>query len=345
MHNDATDSYTKFTMHEMLDDLKKSFKAKYCMARKAIGSCSSSGKTPKCHTISKQASLKKISSLDGHVYIIFPNEDNFYKKIGVNDATIFYGFCRKHDTDIFSVIENATSSLSTPKQLFVLAYRSLCLRLYKKEANMRFINRESVSNRLIDKKKHAFGIQTAIDDLTHYKNIYDSILQNNSYSELSSIVIKLESVPKIMGTGFIFPEFDLDMNAIQDLTEPNITPIGFSVNCVGTPNGNEGLITISATKNSRSLLLTYYDQLQKLSHDHLLETVVKILFLKEENIVFNIDWWDNLDTKLKETVKDMFFVHSRPARSDDDVPNEMAFLKKNHGFFETTKIKSIELIN
>lgn len=147
-----------------------------------------------------------------------------------------------------------------------------------------------------------------------------------------------------MGVGFVFPEFDLDVNHVQDLGNDSV-PLGFSVSCIGTPNGNGGLIIMSATSNSRNLLLKYYDKLKQLSDNQILEIVVKILFLKEENIVFSIDWWDKLDSILKNTVREMFIVNSSFSRSNSDLLREIEFINRNDHFFSDIKIKKIKFIN
>ena len=47
------------------------------------------------------------------------------KKIGINQATTFLGFCQQHDTKIFSCMENEPFT-ARPDQLAHLAYRSVC---------------------------------------------------------------------------------------------------------------------------------------------------------------------------------------------------------------------------
>jgi hypothetical protein len=331
------------TFREIQKQLRKSFSKKMCMVPDPMKSqCSK--KKPNCHTISKSASLKKIA-VENHVYRVFPNDKNFYEQIGINDATVFYGFCKKHDTEIFSLIENIQSSISSPRQLFLLAYRSLCLQLYKKRSSKLFVSSEIISEKIPDRINHNLGIDTSINDLEFYKKIYDSILLETACERLTSILIKTNNITPVMGTGFIFPDIDLNQNTVQDLGDHLIRPKGFSINCVGSPGNTEGIIALTATANSRELLKLYCDQLELKDDNEISEAIVKLLFLREENIVFGIDWWNNLSDTLKSVVKNMYFVHSSATRSDNDVLKEREFMSTYYGFFNNTKVLSFEFID
>jgi hypothetical protein len=344
MTTDKSKNEHQVLFYEIQKQLKKAFRKKLCMAPSAMKNACTKKKKPNCHTISKGASLRKIAP-DNHVYIISPNDDNFYKRIGINDATVFYGFCKKHDTEIFAPIENTTASISSLKQLFLLAYRALCLRLYKKRSNKLFLNSQPISEILPYKEAHHFGVDNAIDGLEFYKKQYDTILLTNNYSQLTTLLIKLDDTPPIMGTGFIFPDVDLAGNLVNDLGDPLTTPKGFAISCVGSPGGTIGIIALTATKNSNDLLHAYYNQMKDKSADEILEVVVKLMLLREENIVFSINWWDNLSENLKSTIKSMFFIHSSPMRSNDDVDKEIEFMSQHYGFFNDTRLSSIKLMD
>lgn len=91
---------------------RKAFGSKYCSAPEPMkDDCS--GYIVKAHTVSKRGSLQQISR-DGHVYSLIPSLGNIIKYdgrlqpvlTGLNKASIFTGFCSKHDNDIFYKIEN-----------------------------------------------------------------------------------------------------------------------------------------------------------------------------------------------------------------------------------------------
>lgn len=168
------DEIEKAIKYSIASNIRKSFNAKYCLVKDVINSKCSTKKC-RCHTISKKASLDKIA-VEGHVYAVSPNDDDFYERIGVNKATIFYGFCKSHDTELFSPVENTAEALETENQFFVLSYRSLCMRLYKKQSAIRFIKKDSILIKPEIRSSFIESTQVSINDLIYYKNIYDEAL-------------------------------------------------------------------------------------------------------------------------------------------------------------------------
>ena len=55
------------------------------------------------------------------------------KKIGINNASTFTGFCQKHDDQLFSSLEKETFA-KTEEQCFKLAFRSFAREYYTKSA-------------------------------------------------------------------------------------------------------------------------------------------------------------------------------------------------------------------
>ena len=55
------------------------------------------------------------------------------KKIGIGDASVFHGFCSKHDRELFSCIENEAFT-GRPDQCLTVAYRTMSRELYGKDA-------------------------------------------------------------------------------------------------------------------------------------------------------------------------------------------------------------------
>lgn len=121
---------------------KKIFSKKLCMAG-FLENCE--GAIKKAHTLSKQKSIAPIvennkfyvRGYDGSTDII---EGGFGNRAGVKNVTTFYGFCDKHDTELFSVFENENLCFSDKKilkkQCGLLQFRSLCKELYLKKASL-----------------------------------------------------------------------------------------------------------------------------------------------------------------------------------------------------------------
>lgn len=91
------------------------------------------------HTVSKASNLLKIS-FEKHIYSIsnpiFNINNNSlidFKLIGINEASVYPLFCKKHDSDLFEPFENKNILKITQKHSFLLHYRIINKALYLKE--------------------------------------------------------------------------------------------------------------------------------------------------------------------------------------------------------------------
>lgn len=101
------------------------------------------------HTYQKNGLLKKLSNDDSCVYITNINEqnpfeynkneliENYLIKTKISDASTFYGFCEKHDRELFLPIENEFIEISEKEYIFLNAYRSFAY-THNLEKNNRF---------------------------------------------------------------------------------------------------------------------------------------------------------------------------------------------------------------
>lgn len=113
-----------------VDVNRKAFSQKKCWARDVgLGDCE--GGVIKAHTVSRGPNLAKIAE-NGHVLqygasIPDMNKNGgklSVKRIGIKDASVFHGFCSKHDREIFSCIENEVFT-GRPDQCLAVAYRTM----------------------------------------------------------------------------------------------------------------------------------------------------------------------------------------------------------------------------
>ena len=85
----------------------------------------------KAHTVQKKGGLAAIAEA-GHVLTVKPTMKNMIetqgkpqpRDIGVNQASIFPGFCNKHDANLFKAIEGNSLALSKEKA-FLFAFRAI----------------------------------------------------------------------------------------------------------------------------------------------------------------------------------------------------------------------------
>lgn len=299
-------------LYDMQNDLRESYTKKVCMSPKELHQeCSQ--KIIKAHTISKSSNLKKIAT-DGHVYSfeknilkldknngVFPIE-----KIGINNASIFHGFCSKHDKELFSDIEDKEIIFSD-KQIFLLAYRAIANELYLKHAsldhNTKLSNQKSkiplemipLFNRHI--KVMEEGTRIAIRDLEFIKQIYDSSLMNEEFAnQMNYYILIIDKVPEIVNSAGWIPTIDFNNNELSDLNKKDIKYNTLTVNTI--VHKSQGAIVFSWHKKLDCTdCLKFIQSLHSIDDEYKSSAILKWLFECNENIFWSMEWWDALNDK------------------------------------------------
>jgi hypothetical protein len=122
----------------LLRRMRVEFRKKYCLHPDAPKACST--RIISAHSVQK-AMLEKYIAVDGHVmqYSVELLPDPAMglwvrpRRRGINQATTFYGFCHKHDSDLFRPLEISNFAFE-PEQIALLGYRSICRDAYQKDA-------------------------------------------------------------------------------------------------------------------------------------------------------------------------------------------------------------------
>ena len=92
-------------------------------------------------SFSSASDARKYVAVDGHVmqYSVEPLLDPVTgiwvrpRRRGINQATTFFGFCHKHDAELFRPLET-TNFTFEPEQIALLGYRAICHDSYQKDA-------------------------------------------------------------------------------------------------------------------------------------------------------------------------------------------------------------------
>lgn len=222
--------------------------------------CSNQGKGIGAHSIQNNGILSKLS-VEDHVYMQreiynYPKSkvgimnliERNIQRIGVNQATTFFGFCNTHDTEIFKPIESGVFT-SSPQENFLFAYRAFAFEYYNK-LEKEYINKSltkekiapfpnlgelekqmNLSNLLIEEMQSQS--QVFIEDYKNYERKFNRIIHSNDFSEIKTLVFKLPREVSIAVNSTFFWEFDLnkkDLNysRLFDLSQ-KVYPLFFNV--------------------------------------------------------------------------------------------------------------------
>jgi len=316
----------------------RAFKTKKCCAHGVgLGSCD--GAVIKAHTVSRGPNLAKITN-DGHVlhYSASIPELNknggklSLKKVGINDASVFYGFCSKHDRELFSCIENETF-IGRPDQCLAVAYRTMSRELYGKDAGAHL--RETL--RGADKGLNPFeqlrfqkmldlintGNEAARLDLKASHDALTTALVDVRYDAISSVVFEFDAPLPFMFAGAWSPFTDLYGKELQNGYADELLEQIFVSSFAGDASA---MICVSWRDIESAPGKVIAEQIMALPNDQLASACLQFVMKHVENIFFNPDWFQGFNEKQRERlnqlaadgVDSMGSVPSIPVRLDVD---------------------------
>ena len=197
----------------------------FCLHPRAGDECDK--KIINAHSIQNSQSLSSIAK-DGHVYHLthkYRHQTETYleyEKIGINKASVFKGFCKKHDNELFEPFDN-TKLEPNAEQIFLYAYRSLCKEIYQK---YKVINVLKENMPLIPSKNqedltcHLLGNQKGYEELIKIKKNYDATFLNKSFDkEILYLIFYSETPMNLAFSSLIYPDYDFQGNLLQDLSD------------------------------------------------------------------------------------------------------------------------------
>ena len=296
--------------------LKKLFTEKECLYPN--GNCSN--EIIRSHTIQKSKALSKIA-VDGHVYQMKINNSEIMSKgaeairpdlVGYKLATTYYGFCAKHDNELFRPIDSIEFSEEI-RQCFLYSYRALCKEVYLRMRTIKSYPEYDIlknyrSNLTLEKYqslKSSFTIPHEITNqiLSESKTIYDAMLKNEGFDALENYIILFNQIPSVLCNAIFFPDFDFHGRQIVNLRiDEEMHPI--TVNIFPTDSG--GVALFSWLKKYHKGPYNFCKSLNKIPHRKKTTSIIQMCFEFFENIAWSPAWWDALENDLKDSLINRF---------------------------------------
>lgn len=272
------------------------------------------------HTIQKRRALDRIA-LDGHVYGFGQTKkiDQFsnalsLQKISINDASTFYGFCKKHDNELFDVLDDS-DFFPTIKQAYLITYRTLIRELYTKNAATKT---EPITNEVLaqipnfpgrntiieNMKSHQLGTKMGLSYLYYVADKMFNNLKKNNFLEMQYFMIELDVFPEIMVSGAFMPEYDYSKCKIQDMIENEETS-WLALNIFA--DSKKGIISFTWLEDP----IIEKFVLSLITAGDMINKIVELSFTNIENIFLSIEWWEKLSVIKKSRIEKMVhnFLH------------------------------------
>lgn len=309
----------------------------FCLHPRAGDECDK--KIINAHSIQNSQSLSSISE-DGHVYQLTHKYRHQiktyleYEKIGINKASVFKGFCKKHDNEIFEPIDNARLEPNA-EQIFLYAYRSLCKEIYQK---YKIINVLKENMPLIPSKNqedlnwHLIGNQKGYEELIKIKQNYDATFLNKSFdTEILYLIFYSEVPMNLAFSSLIYPDYDFQGNLLQDLSDLKSDRDLITYFSAPMKRGWSYVFAwhIKDNDSCEPFIISLGRTIEAgRSIEH---TLFQYMILNSENHAFSPSWWENLkqckQSQIIYAVNHKLDIMSQMTSSqeNDDIPDVSAW--------------------
>lgn len=291
---------------------KRAFNIKKCCAYDVgLGHCE--GGVIKAHTVSRGANLSAIGK-NGHVLQYAANIPKMNKnggrlsveKIGLREASIFYGFCSKHDRELFSCIENEPFT-GRPDQCLTVAYRTMSRELYGKDAgkHLRETLREADRGLSIQEQVMHQEILNLFDRgneaarreiQTSYKKITKAVVDGR-HNILKSVIFEISAPLPFMFAGAWSPFTDLHGKKLQNGYVNEILE-QIIVSSFVTETGSMICFSWRDIEGAPGSVIA--KQIKLLKNDQKVSSCLQLVMKHVENVFFNPDWFSGLSSESRE---------------------------------------------
>lgn len=250
------------------------------------------------HSIQNNGVLSKIVK-NGHVMTYALDKAEFNgKELGKNHASIFWGFCNKHDA-IFKPIE-IQSYTQTPEQNFLFAYRGFVVSSHKKNEASTLIK---------------FG-ERAKKDIEENKKIFDDAIRTNDFSIIETEVFELPAFYPIAVSSAFYLDYDFDGNPIPHPEDERMEDIFVTL----YPVDNKTYFLLSYFTNDKHLYGNLGNQLR--IRNNLKSDISILIAAHTENIYFNPTYYEKFIKKY-EKILEVIMLETQFDSAQIDENNEL----------------------
>ncbi len=291
-----------FDINNYLETIKRNRNTGRCLHYDSDEECK---EIINAHSIQRALSLSTIAC-DGHVCRITADFGTLKKnkgkltcqKIGINKASTFLGFCKKHDNEIFKKIDNSPL-VPTDEQIFLYGYRSLCRELFVKENTLNtmeiLVKSESSQGAIKElfsnfRKGTAFGLK----NLRRHKERYDDSLKKEHCQGIKYVLFTSAQKPFIAFSGLFYPDFDFMGRYLQDLGDHN-ADMELITFCSAPMTKGWGFL-FSWHESSSKVCVDFMESLATMIHEDmkLEDMLFRLVIANCENHAISPHWWEHL---------------------------------------------------
>jgi len=296
---------------DFIREVKKQSSRGRCLHYESSVRCD---KIVSAHSIQRSGQLAHIAE-NGHVYRLNSdfstlkknNGKPMMRKVGLNRASAFAGFCGTHDNELFAPIDNFPLRPDA-QQVALYAYRSLCREYFVKENAVRalpnLVNNHNLSPSAKDMLTACYeGNTIGFNNLKYHKGQYDQALLSKNYSDFAYTIFTSNSPCALQLSGLLHPNYDFTGGHLQTLgtEEPALDLITFFT----APIENGWSFGFAWHVSSSSTCEKFLGALAAAVHSGVkLKDALLRLSIACENHALRISWWDALPPDSKAALQE-----------------------------------------
>lgn len=268
----------------------------------------------KAHSIQKNNSLASIA-VQSKVYIISTNMSDLrknngrisFKLEGINKVSIFKGFCKQHDNEIFRPIDDYPL-FPNHQQICLYAYRSLCREVFVKENSYNLwkeIGQKKLQTAIkevidINRDGANFGLQ----NLKRIKRTFDTVLKEKRFGDIKSVTFVFNKKASIAFSGIFYPEYDFSGKHLQNLQNIN-KHLRLLTFCSAPIDSNKWGYLFAWHKECSDICIPFLQSLKSQIHENnsIDDMLFRLIISNCENYAISPEWWNNLTEIQKEEIE------------------------------------------
>lgn len=267
----------------------------------------------KAHSIQNNRILNRIGR-NGELYMVkpAPTPTSFklgFKTIGRNVATTFTGFCGYHDNLLFEPIEDK-EYVGEEQQNFLFAYRTFSFEYHKElEAQNAHKKIADVKPSFVRNESYlglAQNYELGINDSLRHKGKFDEALTNGEYGVVETVQLVFEGAVGISVSAGFFLEYDINGRVLNDLSLEDEYMRLLMLNVF--PQDDRTIVLFSWLKEDAEFYKGFREQLLALKPEEQVQMLNNLIPAYCENVVYNPDYIDEWDDKVKNAYLDVFLT-------------------------------------
>lgn len=223
-----------------------------------------------------------------------------FTPVGKKVASTFYGFCGKHDTDVFEPIENHLFD-GSDKHLFLHSYRSFAHSYHNKKQELQLYTSDGwdVLKKMPGDYRDQLiaGVELALKDLDPEKQYLDDLLLHEKYDGLIYSLFPTEDFYPFGCSSLITPHFTVKNEVLEENIHATDKP-WISLILTVVPDLKNSLTILAANPNSAPAM-KFIDHIEELNDEKYLHAISSLMTTLAENTFWSPKLWDAMSQQVK----------------------------------------------